>query len=234
MQHEARVSDNGSVQYVGPQPRLGRLFKAGVLALIGLHIGGFLVPVLLPGIADGVVRTFGLSLSSALGTLSLWQFVTHTMVYPAMCQAGSLVGTLLFLLFLGSRFEREWGTARLLVFYVAMALCTGLIRAFAVASGGGIVLGSLGVVCGLLGAYAVLFRGETVGLFFAVIRVEYLVLGLLAILLLLNLRPLDNLLCLTGAVFGYAYARIALRWEARRAPHAAPKGDRFSQIDLNE
>ena len=228
------MSDSGSVQYVAPQFRVGRLFTPAVLVLIVLHTTGFLVPVLLPGMADWVVRTFGLSLSGALGSLYLWQFVTHTMVYPAACLAGSLVAALLFLLFLGSRFEREWGTARFLVFYAVMAASTGVVRALAVGAGSGIVLGSLGAVCGLLGAYAGLFRGETVWLFFALLRVEYLVWGLLVILLLLNLRPIENLLCLTGAGFGYAYARLAIRWEARRTRRAAPKRDRFSQIDLSE
>jgi membrane associated rhomboid family serine protease len=228
------MDESGQMRYVQVQPAVGRLFTPAVAALIGLSVAGFLVLALFPGLAGPAVRTFGLSLSGALGGLRLWQFVTHTMICPTATNAGPLVGTLLFLFFFGGRIEREWGTARFVAFYAAMAACTGLVSALAVAGTGGVVLGGLGVACGLLGAYAVLFRGEAVWLFFARVRVEYLVLGFLAILLLLNLRPPENALPLTGAGFGYAYARLALLWEARRKPRPAARGERFSRIDLDD
>jgi len=213
----------------------GKLFTPAVVALCGLHIAGFVIPVLATSsFGAEFVALFGLEPGAVFGRLRIWQLVTHSMLYPTMCLAWTLAGTLVLLLFFGSRIEREWGTKRFGLFYVAMAAAAGLVRAIPEFGGSQMIVGSLGVVCALLGAYGVLFRGERASLLVSSVRVPHLVLGLLAILLLLNIQPPANALWLSGALFGLIYTRAWLKWERRRVrPHPADS-DRFSQIDLGD
>jgi membrane associated rhomboid family serine protease len=139
----------------------------------------------------------------------------------------------LFLLFLGSRLERSWGTARFACFCGVVVAAAGCARALAELGSGTPVFGSLGLIAGVLPAYALTFRGERIWALWTTIPVAYFAIGLLVVLLLLNLQQPANALWLVGAPVGWAYTRAAYRWEARQTPPPAAS-DRFAGIDLGE
>ncbi len=215
--------------------RGGRLFTPAVLVLCILHIAGFVAPVVAPQETRiWLVQALGLLPDAGLARLHLWQLVTHTFLYPTACFAWLLVGALTVFVFFASRLEREWGTRRFAVFYVAMAAAAGLVRAIPEFGGSAVLVGSLGVICAVLAAYGVAFRGERVWLWVSSVPAQHFVLGLLVVLLLLNLQPVANVLWLSGAAFGLAYTRAWFRWERRHVRRPGAGADRFSQIDLGD
>lgn len=217
--------------------RGGKLFTPAVVALCGLHVAGFVVPILSPpGARMWLVETFGLVPDAVFARLHLWHLLTYSCVYPTSCFAWSLVWTLAVFVFFGSRLEREWGTKRLLLFYAVMAAGAGLTRALPEFGGAAIIVGSLGVVSAVLAAFGLAFRGEKVWFWFTAVSVPHFVIALLLVMLLLNLSPIENVLWLSGAAYGVLYTAALFRWDARRVRvrrRAAPS-DRFSQIDLGE
>jgi len=213
----------------------GRLFTPAVAALITVHIAGFAIPVLSSDrTRQSLVSALGLVPAAVFARLRLWQLVTHSALYPAPCWAWCLVCTLSVLLFLGSRLEREWGTWRFALFYIAMATAAGLTRAIPEFGGPRVVVGSLGVVCAVLAAFGLAFRSERVWVFFSVVPAPHFVIGALVVVLLLNLKPVENVLWLSGAAFGLLYVAAVSRRDARRARLRPVTTDRFARIDLGE
>ena len=224
---------DGQVRLMLIQHRPGKLLTPFVIVLLVLHITGYVLPVLSSGSgADWFVRLFGLRIGVGLGNLCLWQFVTHSMVYPTMCHGWALVWTCLFFIFLGSRLEREWGSVRFAVFYAVTAAAAGFVRAIPYVGTDIMVTGSTGVICAMLASFGVMFRGEKVWLLFTTIRVPSFVIGVLVIILLLNIQPVENILWVSGAAFGLLYTLGFFRWEAHRRKPAPVESDRFSEIDL--
>ncbi|MGD2175733.1 MAG: rhomboid family intramembrane serine protease [Candidatus Brocadiaceae bacterium] len=221
--------------FITGAPRRRKFFTPAVTVLALLNLAGFLVPLLLPARATaGLVRTFALTPGKAFLHLHLWQLTTHTMLYPSPCAAWSLVCTLVFLVMLGSRLEAEWGTARFLIFWLVIGALSGVVRMLPHLGSGVPLIGSLGVVGGLLAAVAVVFRHEDVHLIFGRVRMPHFIIGLLVILLLLNCAPLANVLWFSGAAFGFVYARCVTGLGGRRVEQVAAPGNRFSDIDVGD
>ncbi len=218
-----------------------RLLTPAVCVLAGLHVVGYVVPALVvPGKAEGFVRWFGLSPGAALLRLHVWQLVTHSFVCPSACMAWGMIWAVGALLFVGSWLETEWGAARFLAFYAVTACASGLIRALPGLAGGPVaVFGSTGVFCALIAAFGYVFRDKRLWLFFATVTAAQFAVGLLLVVALLNAAPPSELLWLSGAAAGYAYARVAL---GRRGPVLVRRGspasrrarERFSGIDLDD
>jgi len=215
-----------------------KLLTPVVVVLLALHVLGFAVPAVLSKTAEPMVGALGLSLSRALGGLFLWQFVTHSFLYPIPCMAWDLVFTGILLLFLGSRLEREWGARRVVIYYVLMACFTGLFRTFAPADPPGVpIFGSIGIFCAILGTSAVVFRSENFWVFFTIIKGHRFFLALLFITLLLNLVSMPAVVgVVSGAVLGYLYPRILFRRQfgKRISGSAASGGNRFADIDMSD
>lgn len=217
-----------------PEYRGWKLFTPGVTALIVLHTVGFLILVLPEKeAAEDILLFLSLDYASVFARLHLWQLVTHSFLYPSMCAVWGLIWMGLLLLFFGSGLEREWGTKRFIAFYVVMAVASGLVRMLP-DIGSNLVLGSLGVFCAVLAAFGFVFRHERLWLVFVNARVPNVVIGMLVIIALLNIKPIENLLWLSGAAFGLLYPRLFLAL-GRRRPRAVPQeSDRFSQIDVDD
>ena len=93
---EGRLHGDGQVRLMLMQHRPGKLLTPVVVTLIALHVAGYVVPVLSSAEGtDWFARLFGLRIGVGLGNLCLWQFVTHSMVYPTTCYVWSLVWTCL-------------------------------------------------------------------------------------------------------------------------------------------
>jgi membrane associated rhomboid family serine protease len=211
-----------------------RLFTPAVTVLLVLHLAGFLSLALLPERAAArVLSTFGLRLGAVFGGLAVWQMVTHSFLHFGGCSVWGLIWTGLLLVFLGSRLEKEWGTARFACFYVVMAAGTGTLRALPELRAGIVLIGALGFLCGLLAAFGVTFRSERVWVFLTTVPVPHFVIGALVVLFLVNLSHPANVLWLTGAPLGLVYARAAFRWEWRRRPVRADS-NRFAEIDFDD
>lgn len=212
--------------------RAGRLFRPTVTVLLALHLVGFLAFVLTPeGAAGALLQVLGLVPAKVFARAHVWQLVTHSMLYPDPSQAFSLIWTALMLLFMGSRMEGEWGTARFAVFCIVCTAAAGVVRMLP-APGNAVLHGSLGFLCALLGAYAWMFRHQRAWVLFTSVRMPHFVIGLLVILALMNIRSPENMLWLSGAVFGFLYARIALQLQRRAPQTRTPEPDRFSRIDV--
>ena len=222
-----------------PEFRGWKLFTPAVTVLLILHTLGYLICVMSPkDAATRIVFFLGLVPAKVFFRLHLWQLVTHPMVYPSVCWVGTLICTLLVLLFFGSGLEREWGTKRFVIYYLIMSAAAGLVRMLpeAFAKGSPVVLGSLGIICAVLATFGVVFRHERIWVLFLNIRVPRFVIGVLVILFLLNVKPVWNILWFSGAGFGVFYPWIITRFERSGiGPRPkAPQGGRFSEIDFDD
>ena len=220
------------VQQHEPLLQPGRLFTPCVTVLFVCLIIMYSVCVLSPSGRDWVMSNLGLTLTSALGDLRLWQFVTHAIIQIGLC---GLLFNLGCLIFLASAIERDWGWRGFLIFYLLMSALTGLILALgAAATGQNVLVADIqGFLCAVFGAYARVYRGQILWIFFAKVRAEALMAALLFInaLIWLNLPVL--LFWLAGAPLGYAYARLRERSPARRLfGRSARSASRFKGIDF--
>ena len=220
------------------QPRGGgRLLTRGVAIVGCIHIAGLAIPLLLPGPSSmRFVVAMGLSSGGLFGGWRLWQPLTYATVYPSPCVAWNLVVFLFVLLFFGSRLERAWGTGRFLVFCALTSVASGMVRLLPEMDSRAVLVGSTGLLCALLAAFGHVCRGEKIWLLLAPgpIGVPYFVIGALVVVLLFNLKPVGDVLWLSGAAFGLLYAELCMRsWRPRprrRGPRSS--SERFGEIDL--
>jgi len=99
---------------------------------------------------------------------------------------------------------------------------------------GAVLVGSVGLLCALLAAFGHASRGQKIWLLLAPgpIGVPYLVIGALVVILLFNLKPVANILYLSGAAFGLLYAELAGRTWRPLARRRRASSNRFGEIEI--
>jgi len=109
-----------------------------------------------------------------------WRLITFQFMHSS---TGHIFMNMLGLYFLGTHFEREWGSKKFLIFYLSCGLVAGLsfllLQAVGIVSGGFLV-GASGGVLGLLAAAAILFPQFVVFIYFfpVPIRTAAIVIGI--------------------------------------------------------
>lgn len=195
-----------------------------LVALLLVHIVGYLICVLAPELAP--LLTF--SFSSALGGLQIWQFVTYTIAHLG---PGSLIGALFMLFFFGGQLEKEWGPVWYTLFYVSMAATTVSVRAM---SGGAAPPGVIGLAYAHLAAYSILFAHRRLWILFGAVSVRTLVVCLIVLTVLLNIRTPAELLWLVGFPLGILFVKLKHLRRKGMGANLPPVSDRFSSLDLED
>lgn len=109
-----------------------------------------------------------------------WRLITFQFMHSS---TGHIFMNMLGLYFLGTHFERQWGSKKFLIFYLACGLVGGLTFLLLQATGvvsGGFLVGASGGVLGLLAAAAILFPQFVVFIYFfpVPIRTAAIVIGI--------------------------------------------------------
>ena len=187
-----------------------------VRAIVYANIGVFLVTLFLPG---PIVETFGLSPSSVVRDLRLWQLVTYLFVHSPT-QLSHILFNMLAVWMFGVDLERRWGTGAFVRYYfitgvgagVSMILVSFLPFAATRATFGAVTIGASGAVYGLLMAWALVFPHRQI-LFMLIFplpaRVYVLIMGAIAFLSAVGASggPVANVAHLGGLVAGFVYLK---------------------------
>jgi membrane associated rhomboid family serine protease len=211
-------------------PSPGKLFTRGVTGILILSIAGYLVFVLAPDFAAGVL---GVS-AGGIRRGMVWQVVTYPFVHGSPM---NLVFNGMVILFVGSAIEREWRTASFVSLWLVVSIACGLIWV-----GVGLLtrnnmvgLGATACCYGFIGTMGLLHRGKRFFVLFASVEAQHLALILIAIGIILNIMTPITLVWIAGALVAYLYVKAhwshARREPTRSRPHDTGGGGRFVDID---
>ena len=188
-----------------------------ILATLAVFFGFALLGLAAPGLSSRLMFLFALIPANLLHG-QVWQVLTYEFLPTGIL--GTLF-SMLTLWFFGSTLEDRYGSNWLIEFYVVTAAVGGLIASLLAYFGflrldaAVMTVGPWAPIMALLIAFATVSGDESIRFnFIFTMKVKYLVaLYVLYYLAILLLGPdrFGALTCLTGALVGYAYMRVAPR-----------------------
>jgi membrane associated rhomboid family serine protease len=211
-------------------PSPTKLFTPGVVIILVLLVTGVLLFTFAPGFTTGVL---------AIGPRNvlrgrIWQLVTYPFISDSPM---NLIFSGLMVLFVGSLIEREWKTVSFLLLWLVVSVGCGLLWVVVNLIFGTNLVGMGTAACtyGLLAAMGLLFRGRKFFIFFTTIESQYLIIGLIAIGILMNIATPINLVWISGALVGYLYIKLRWRLASKSPKSISPEGQTRSSgfVDID-
>ncbi len=209
------MSEMQEMQMALPSPR--KLFTPGVTGVLILCVIGYLLCALAPA----SVGAFGLSVEG-FTRAKVWQFVTYPFLH--FCP-WNLIFNSMMILCVGSAIEREWRTVSFVALWLVVSIACGLLWvAVNLLTGSNFVgVGAAACCYGIIGTMALLFYGTRFFFFFTTVEAQYLALILIAIGIILNIKPPINLVWVVGAPVAYIYVKTCWSHARKGRFHARPR-----------
>ncbi|MBI2929710.1 MAG: rhomboid family intramembrane serine protease [Verrucomicrobia bacterium] len=215
-----------------PWQRWFALVSPGVRGLLALLTGAYLAAAV-----GRVTHTFELSAWLALSSPEfwggrVWQVVTYALL-PATIMDFLFNG--LMIVWLGGWVERVWSRGELWLYCGICAVGAGLAKVLLTPASPDVMVGTTGVVMGLLAAVARLFGHERtmlMGAWETSVRTATLAIAAASLLLMAPMAGLLNAaVMLSGGLTGWVY--LSLRWKAIHAQRSrAVTSQRIGRLEL--
>jgi len=122
--------------------------------LIVANILVFLVQLSDPDYYNNLIENYGLIPAQVMEGKNLFTLVTSMFLHADFIHLGM---NMLFLLITGDGCERDMGSSRFLVFYLACGVLAGLFHAYSNSTSSTPTIGASGAIFGVLAAFAILF-----------------------------------------------------------------------------
>lgn len=154
-------------------------------------------------------------------SFAVWQLGTYLFLHTGVL---GFVFNMLALWMFGRQLEESWGTRNFVKFYFLCGSGAGvfaILAAFAFGEQAAAIIGSIGAIYGILGAYAALWPEQEVLFIFFPMKMKWFVLLIAAVDFLITFGSAAQMALLTGMVIGYFYVRAPRR---KRAPRASLGG----------
>ena len=204
--------------------------------LLILNIVAFaMVAIAAAAFGDGVLAAVSLSNWDIVHAGQVWRLVTYVIFPPDTWSAINFIFAMGFLYFFGRQVEEYVGRTAFLYLYAALVLVPSLVACLLVFCGIPInTLGSYGPIFGVFIAFATLYPGMEINIWFVNLAAKYWAFALLGVLTLVDLRDPVGLgalwldagigyfsMRLIGAGYGFTWLTDWI--EERRAARLAKK-----------
>jgi membrane associated rhomboid family serine protease len=165
---------------------------------------------------DSLIRSFGLSPASVIGSLAVWQLGTYIFLHGGFFH---ILFNMFALWMFGSDLERRWGSREFVRFFLVCGIGAGILSVVVTPSSTIPIVGASGSIYGVLLAYGMLYPNRTLILipFMIPVKVKYYVMfiGVMALLSSMSAGGgggIAHMAHLGGMVFGYFYLRGGQRF----------------------
>ncbi len=210
----ALVEGESRFQVVLPAP--SKIFMPGVVTLLVLMVAGYVLSIFAPDFTSNQLFLH----PNDIKTLSLWQLLTYSFINPV---GMILLFDCIIVLFIGSLIEREWRTRSFLMLWAVVSVISGLAWVLAswMLKTEYLGFGSSACTYGLIAAFGLIFRRRRFMVYFSTIEAQTIAWILIAMGIILSIKPPILLVWVIGAVAGYLYVKLQWCLPARTSPKTA-------------
>jgi len=177
------------------------------LFLLGFVLGHGVIPPILAPLA--------LIPYSVIHSFAIWQLGTYLFLHVGVF---GFVFNMLALWMFGRQLEDSWGTNNFFKFYFICGCGAGVfavVAAYLFGEQTAPIIGSIGAIYGILGAYAILWPEQEVLFIFFPMKMKWFVALIAAVDFLITWGSAAQIALLTGIGIGYLYVRAPRRKTAR-------------------
>jgi membrane associated rhomboid family serine protease len=212
--------------------RLSGLFSPGVRVLLFVLSASYLIAVI--GSVSGIYNSYRWL---ALNPFAVWKgYVWQVFTYPLVPEGLVIfIFNAIAIVWLGRQLEREWSRWELWSYCLLTATGAGMAKLFLSPWNGYPLMGTAGIVFGLLAAWLRIFGHER-AVFWSVWDTTILQAGLVMtavglLLMLFTAGWVDALVMFCGGLTGWVY--LSLRWKLNREqPGQLTESGRIRRLEL--